>query len=136
MATHQTIERLRQAVDTHDLEALVACFHPDFRNETPAHPRRGFAGTDQVRANWARIFNSIPEITARVERVALDGDVVWTEWEMGGTRVDGVPQLLRGVIIWGMSGDRLIWSRFYLEPVDSGEDGVEGAIGRISEASQ
>lgn len=136
MATNPTIERLRQAVDAHDLEALVACFDPDFRNETPGHPGRGFSGREQVRANWARIFGGIPDITARLERVAIDGDEVWTEWEMGGTRVDGVPQLLRGVIIWGLSGDCLAWSRFYLEPVGTGEDGVEGAIGRIAEANR
>jgi len=67
--------------------------------------------------------------TSRLVTDSTDGDVIWTEWEMGGTRVDGVPQQLRGVIIWGVSGDRLDWSRFYLEPVDAGEDGVEGAIG-------
>lgn len=134
--THQLIERLRQAVDAHDLDALLACFAPDYRNETPAHPGRGFTGPDQVRANWARILGSVPDITARVVRTAVDGDVVWTEWEMGGTRVDGVPQQLRGVIIWGVSGDRLSWSRFYLEPVDAGEDGVEGAIGRIAGANR
>ena len=136
MSPTQIIERLRQAVSTHDLDAVVDCFDPDFRNETPAHPGRGFAGAEQVRANWARIFGGVPDITARVVRTAVDGDVVWTEWEMGGTRVDGVPQQLRGVIIWGVSGDRLAWCRFYLEPVDAGEDGVEGAVGRIAEANR
>lgn len=134
MAANQVIERLREAVDAHNLDALVTCFAADFRNETPAHPGRGFAGQEQVRSNWARIFGGVPDITARVVRTAVDGDVIWTEWELGGTRVDGVPQQLRGVIIWGVSGDRLVWSRFYLEPVDAGEDGVESAIGRIAGA--
>jgi len=136
MATHQLTEGLRQAVNAHDLDAIVACFSSDFRNETPAHPGRGFAGPAQVRVNWARILAGVPDITARVVRTAVDGDVIWTEWEMGGTRVDGVPQQLRGVIIWGVSEERLVWSRFYLEPVDAGEDGVEGAIGRLAEARQ
>lgn len=123
-------------MDAHDLDALVACFAPDFRNETPAHPGRGFSGSEQVRANWGRLFAGVPDITARVVRTAVDDDVVWTEWEMAGTRVDGTPQQLRGVIIWGVSGDRLDWSRFYLEPVDAGEDGVEGAIGHIAGANR
>jgi len=125
------IERLRQAVDDHDLDALAACFASDFRNETPAHPGRGFTGREQVRANWARIFSGVPDITARVVRSAVDGDVVWSEWEMSGTRVDGVGQTLRGVIIFGVDGDQLAWCRFYLEPVDGGEDGVEAAIGTL-----
>jgi ketosteroid isomerase-like protein len=133
MASHGLVERLRQAVDDHDLDALAACFAPDFRNETPAHPSRGFSGRDQVRANWARIFGGIPDITAQVVRTAVDRDVVWTEWEMGGTRVDGVAQTLRGVIVFGVSREHLSWCRFYLEPVDGGEEGVEAAIGHIAE---
>lgn len=127
------IDRLRQAVDDHDLDAIAACFSPDFQNDTPAHPSRGFSGREQVRANWARIFGGVPDIAARVTRSALDGDVVWTEWEMAGTRVDGVPQTLRGVIIFGVTGDLLSWCRFYLEPVDVGEEGVHAAIGRLAE---
>jgi ketosteroid isomerase-like protein len=133
MTTHQLIERLRQAVDDHDLEALGACFAPDFRNETPAHPARSFSGRDQVQANWARIFAGVPDIAAHVVRTAVDDDVVWTEWDMGGVRNDGVAQRLRGVIIFGVSGEHLSSCRFYLEPVDSTDDGVEAAISRIAE---
>jgi ketosteroid isomerase-like protein len=136
MTPHALIERLRTAVDDHDLDALAACFAPDFHNDTPAHPSRGFSGRDQVRANWARIFGGIPDIAARVERTAVDGDVVWTEWEMTGTRIDGVAQTLRGVIIFGVSGELLAWCRFYLEPVDTGDEHVEAAIGRIAEAGR
>jgi hypothetical protein len=45
------VERLRRAVDDHDLDALTACFTNDYRNDTPAHPGRGFIGRDQVRKN-------------------------------------------------------------------------------------
>lgn len=133
MTTHPLIERLRQAVDDHDLAALGACFAADFRNETPAHPDRGFTGQQQVQANWARIFAGVPDIAARVVRTAVDGDVVWSEWDMGGTRADGVAQRLRGVIIFGVSGDHFSGCRFYLEPVDAAADGVEAAIDRLAE---
>jgi hypothetical protein len=136
MATHPLIERLRQAVNDHDLDTLADCFDPEFRNETPAHPGRGFSGREQVRANWARIFGGIPDIAATVLRTAVDGDAVWTEWEMGGTRVDGAAQTLRGVIIFGISGDHLSWCRFYLEPVDPGDEGIEATVGRIAEGGR
>jgi len=42
------VERLRQSVDDHDLDAMVDCFATDYVNETPAHPGRGFTGRDQV----------------------------------------------------------------------------------------
>jgi hypothetical protein len=125
------IERLRQAVDDHDLDHLVACFSGNYRNETPAHPGRSFDGPDQVRANWQRIFGGLPDIRARVLRAVVDGDVVWSEWEMGGTRPDGVAQRLRGVIIFGVAGDEFAWSRFYLEPVDDAEVGAGAAIDEI-----
>ena len=38
------VERLLGAVRHRDLDALTACFAEDYRNETPAHPARSFAG--------------------------------------------------------------------------------------------
>jgi ketosteroid isomerase-like protein len=125
------VDRLSRAVDEHDLDALVECFAPDYRNETPAHPGRGFDGRDQVRANWERIFAGVPDITAEILRRSIEGDVVWSEWEMRGTRRDGQPHLMRGVVIFGVIGDRAGWARFYLEPVDAGDGGVDAAVGRI-----
>jgi ketosteroid isomerase-like protein len=131
LAPEAVIERLRQAVDDHDLDRVVAAFAPDYRNETPAHPGRGFVGRDQVRTNWQRIFSGLPDVAASVLRVTVAGDVAWTEWELRGHRPDGVPEVLRGVIIFGVVGDQLAWGRFYLEPVDAGDGGVDAAVGRI-----
>src|ERR671917_1012629 len=80
------VGRLLAAVNGHDLDTLVACFAEDYLNETPAHPQRGFRGSEQVRRNWSQIFASVPDITAQVTRSSIDGDTTWTEWEMSGTR--------------------------------------------------
>jgi len=133
MAPGDLVERLRRAVDDHDIDAVVGCFANGYRNETPAHPDRGFGGKEQVRTNWTRIFAGLPDVTAAVLRTAVDGEVVWSEWELAGHRPDGVVQVLRGVIIFGVSGDQLAWARFYLEPVDAGAGGVDGAVSRIVE---
>lgn len=129
----ELVARLRQAVDDHDVDAIVDCFTANYRNETPAHPTRGFQGAEQVRTNWERIFAGVRDITAEVLRMAVDGDVVWSEWEMRGTRPDGQPHLMRGVIILGVNDRRAEWARFYLEPVDTGEGGVDAAISAIVE---
>lgn len=126
-----SIERLRQAVNAHDLEAVVGCFTANYRNETPAHPGRGFTGTAQVRTNWSRIFAGLPDIEAELLQTSVAGETIWSEWDMHGTRPDGIPEAMRGVIIFGMDGDRLSSARFYLERVDSGDDGHDGAIGRV-----
>ena len=122
------LNRLAAATSARDLDALVGCFAADYRNETPAHPARGFTGHGQVRRNWEQIFTFVPDITARVLRSACDGEVVWSEWEMTGTRADGTAQQLAGVIIFGVRDGLFSWSRFYLEPVQAGGQDVNQAL--------
>lgn len=119
------VGRLCGALNAHDLDGLVACFAADYRNETPAHPERGFTGRDQVRTNWRDIFAAIPDVHAEVLRVAVDGDTVWSEWEHRGTRPDGSPHVMRGVVIFGVADGVATWARFYLEPVQEGGDDVD-----------
>jgi ketosteroid isomerase-like protein len=122
------VGRLERATNEHDLETLVACFASDYRNETPAHPERGFTGRDQVRANWSQIFAAIPDLTCQVVGCAVDGDTVWSEWEHRGTRPDGTPHLMRGVIIFGVADGVAAWARFYLEPVQAAAGTVDQAV--------
>ena len=91
------VERLLQAINAQDLEAMVACFAADFANEWPAYPQRGFQGHQQIRRNWAQIFAGVQDLRARVPRMVVDGDTVWTEWDISGTRRDGATLLMRGV---------------------------------------
>jgi ketosteroid isomerase-like protein len=134
-ATARMVERLRDATNAHDLDALVNCFAEDYRNDTPAHPQRSFNGRAQVRSNWEQIFAAVPDIRASVLATAVDGDVIWSEWEMRGTRRDGAAHLMRGVIVFGVRGDRAAWARFYLEPVDPSVDDASAAVRQIIGAS-
>ena len=124
------VERLLRATNDHDLEAVVACFTPDYGNETPAHPERGFTGREQVRKNWTQIFAAIPDLTTEVVRCAVDGDTVWTEWEHRGSRSNGTPHVMRGVVIFGVAGGLAAWARFYLEPVQEAAGSVDEAVRR------
>ena len=122
------LDRLAAAASRHDLDALVGCFAPDYRNETPAHPAQGFTGRDQVRRTWEQIFAFIPDITARVLRSCRDANVVWSEWDMTGTRRDGAAAHMAGVIVFGMRDGLFSWARFYLEPVQAGGAGANQAV--------
>lgn len=124
------VERLVAATNAHDLEALVECFADDYVNETPAHPERGFRGRAQVRRNWEQIFAAVPDVAATVTGQAVEGDTVWSEWEVAGTRLDGSRHLMRGVIIFGVRRAEAVWARFYLEPVAAGGGGVDEAVRR------
>jgi ketosteroid isomerase-like protein len=120
--------RLRDATNLHDLEALVGCFALNFVNETPVHPARSFRGRDQVRKNWAQIFAAVPNLETEIIDSASSGDTVWTEWEMRGTRRDGAPHLMRGVSIFKVDDGVFTSVRFYLEPVEQGGVGIDGAV--------
>ena len=111
------LNRLTAATNAHDLDALVDCFAADYINETPVHPERGFSGAEQVRRNWTQIFAAVPDVHAEVIRSVVDGDTVWAEMEHRGTKPDGSPHLMRGVVVLGVADPRATWARFYLEPV-------------------
>jgi hypothetical protein len=125
------VDRLVAATNDHDVEGLVDCFSSGYVNETPAHPMRGFHGPDQVRRNWGSIFAAVPDITARVVARAVEGSRVWTEWEMTGTRRDGAPHAMAGVIIFTVDEDRISSARFYLEPVETPSGNVDAAVDRV-----
>ena len=122
------VERLVSATNAHDLDRLVSCFASDYRNETPVHPGRGFVGRERVRKNWEQIFASVPDVTTEVMRTAVEGDTVWTEWEHRGTLPDGSAHVMRGVILFGLADGVAQWARFYLEPVQNDNQGVEEFI--------
>jgi ketosteroid isomerase-like protein len=111
-------ERLRQAMNAHDLEAHVACFREDYRSEQPAHPARTFTGREQVRENWSKLYESIPDFRAELLRFAVVGDTEWGEWIWRGTKEDGTPLEERGVTIMGIRGGQIAWGRLYLEETE------------------
>jgi ketosteroid isomerase-like protein len=119
---------LQDATNAHDIEAICACFAPDYRNETPVHPARGFTGSEQVRRNWTQILTSIPDLAAEVVGSAVSGETVWSEWEHCGTRPDGTPHLMRGVIVFTVKDGLIASARFYLEPVDESDMDVDAAV--------
>jgi len=125
------VARLLAAINAHDLEAMVACFADNYLNEWPAHPQRGFRGNQQVRTNWSQIFAGVPDLRARLPRTVVDGDTVWAEWDLSGTRGDGAAFLMRGVSIFGVAEDRLAWVRFYLEPVEEDSGDVDANTRRV-----
>lgn len=122
------LRNLERATNEHDLDRLVDCFADDYRNETPAHPARSFRGREQVRSNWRQIFAAVPDLHAQVLGSTVDGSAVWSEWEMSGTRPDGVAHLMRGVVIFEVDDQRATSARFYLEPVDRSDTDVNAAV--------
>jgi limonene-1,2-epoxide hydrolase len=125
------LRRLHEAMNRHDLEAFLSCFHPQYRSEQPAHPDRAFGGVEQVRKNWSALFAGIRDFQANLVRWSSDGAAFWAEWEWRGTNGDGSPVLLRGVTIFGVEEDRIRWGRLYMEPVEDAGDSIDAAVQRM-----
>ena len=130
-AGYEVVARLRDAMNEHDLEALVDVFDPDVVSETPAHPQRTFRGSDQVRRNWEQIFAGVPDLHAELLAAVVHGDTVWSEWDWQGTRRDGSAHRMRGVTIQRFQGRRAVAVRFYMEPVEEAGPGAGEAVRRI-----
>ena len=123
-----TVNRLLEATNRHDLDALVGCFADDYVLEMPAHPARGFRGADQVRRNWQQILAAVPDIKVTLLGWAVDGETVWTEQEMRGTRRDGSAHLMRGPLLFGVRAGRIRWGRFYIEPVEESGPAIDESV--------
>ena len=110
-------ERMIQAANRHDLDAMVECFAPDFRSEQPFHPERNFVGQAGVRNNWSFFFTTIPDIQVEILNEVEEGDTVWAELHYHGTQTDGKQFTVKGVTLLGIQADQIIWGRLYIEPV-------------------
>lgn len=116
------LRRMEKAMNAHDLEALTDCFAEDFRSVLPIRPRRSFTGREHMRSNWAGLFAHVPDLMATVLQSVVDGDQVWSEWEISGTTVGGEEYLSRGVVILRLRGEQVASVRFYLDDVDLDTD--------------
>ena len=116
-------ERMAEALNAHDLEAFVACFHDDYDSAQPAHPDRAFRGSEQVRENWSAVFAGVKDFRAELVRAYAAGDVEWSEWRWSGTDLD-----MAGVTVFGVRDGRVAWARLYMEPIEQAGAGIEAAV--------
>jgi hypothetical protein len=134
---HPAIARLADVMNRHDAAEMATLFAPDYRSAQPAHPNRGFGGSAQVRANWTEMFAGVPDMRLECLRDTDDGDTTWTEWRWTGTRINGSPFGMNGVIIFGLGQDDLIaWAHLYMELVEEHGEGIEAAVRRFAEGSR
>lgn len=113
----EVLDKLRDAINSHDPARVASCFTDDFRSELPHHPERSFTGNQRVVANWTAIFATAPNLTAGVLRSAVNDTEVWSEWEMVGTSSDGAPVVFAGPAIMTTRDGRIATVRFYLDLV-------------------
>lgn len=100
------------------------------------HPDRVFTGSEQVRRNWAAVFDGVPDFHAELVRSAQGEDGTWLEWYWHGTRVDGTRLEVRGVTIFGVQDDRILWGRLFMDEVDRSGEGIDQAVREITTSAE
>jgi ketosteroid isomerase-like protein len=87
------VERFNAAVDSRDVDAIMAAMAPDcvFEDTSPPDGER-HVGSAAVRAAWERFFASSPDAAFTQEEVVEAGDHVVVRWryDYAGGHVRGV----------------------------------------------
>jgi hypothetical protein len=136
IAAQTCLDHLCQAMNRHDMEAFLRCFHETYTSDQPAHPNRRFSGHAQVQKNWQALFTGVPDFQAELLRSIATDDMLWTEWRWYGTRTDGSAFEMRGVALWGVEAGRIAWGRLYMEPVERSGAGIDDMIRMWTDGQQ
>jgi ketosteroid isomerase-like protein len=126
-----TVKRWIQAINEHDIEGIVTCFAEDYEDEAPARPGEVVRGRDQVRANFERLMAAMPDIRAELRGSVAQGDTVWMEWAMRGSRADGTRMEFVGVNVFEVRDGRLQRGRIYTELVREA-GGLQAQVERMT----
>jgi ketosteroid isomerase-like protein len=111
------LQRMSDAINAHDIDALMSCFTNDYRGEQPLHPEIALIGLVQVRENWTGLFDQVPDLRATLVASTIHGDLAWAEWHWQGTRTSGSALNMLGVSVTGLCNGIISWARIYMEPI-------------------
>jgi ketosteroid isomerase-like protein len=128
------VERWIASINNHDLDAIVACFDPRYEDEAPTRPGEHVRGDAEVRLNHLRLHRDLSDLRAELLDHAIQGDRVWMEWRMSGTREDGTHMEFAGVNIFQVRGGRFVRGRIYTELVREA-GGIQGQIERMTKGA-
>lgn len=107
-ARKTTLDRLFEAFNRHDADAVMACFASDavfFAAAGPEAVGRRIEGRDAIRAAFVAVWTAMPDVrwTVRASRVHEGGGL--TEWLFTGTTADGRRTEVEGVDLFTFDGD-------------------------------
>jgi len=107
----QLLERMLDAFNRHDLEAIMSMFSEDCVFESPRGPEpwgRRFVGKAEVGDGLGARFRGIPDVSYEDGGHFVAGDRGASEWTLTGTTVDGESLRVRGCDLWTFDGDQVV----------------------------
>jgi hypothetical protein len=106
-AMQRTLERLFEAFNRHDAEAVTACMTAGVVFDAAAGPEafgRRFVGKHDVAAAFGQVWKDFPDVTWICTRHTAMGDVGLSEWIFRATRPDGGRVDVEGCDIFEFEG--------------------------------
>ncbi len=95
----ETLKRLLDAFNRHDLDAIMELFAEDATLDMPRGPHpwgQRFVGKTQVRDGLASRFKGLPDVHYGDDRHFVSGNMAFSEWTLTGTTPAGVRIEVRG----------------------------------------
>ena len=120
--TIETLERLLDAFNAHDLDAVMAFFVDDCVLEMPRGPDpwgRRLEGHDRVREGLADRFAGIPDVHYGEHRHWLSGSRGCSEWLLTGTTTEGESIEVRGCDLFEFRDDKIARKDSYWKMVEA-----------------
>jgi ketosteroid isomerase-like protein len=118
----ETLERVLEAFNAHDLDAIMAFFADDCVLEMPRGPEawgRRLEGRERVREGLAGRFAGIPDVHYGDDRHWVAGDRGCSEWLLTGTSVQGERIEVRGCDLFEFRDGKIVRKDSYWKIVEA-----------------
>jgi ketosteroid isomerase-like protein len=119
--TDQTLKRILEAFNQHDLDTIMDFFAEDCILEMPRGPHpwgNRYVGIEEVRAGLASRFAGIPNVHYGDDTHWVCGDRGVSEWLLTGTTVSGVELNVRGCDHWQFRDSKVVRKDSYWKIVE------------------
>ena len=106
--TTETLQRLLEAFNAHDLDAVMGFFADDCVLEMPRGPNpwgTRFEGPEAVREGLAQRFAGLPDVTYTDDEHWVFEDHAVSRWLLTGTTPDGELVRVRGCDLYDLTDD-------------------------------
>jgi len=119
--TVDTLKKIADAFNRHDLDAIMEFFSDDCSFDFPRGPDpwgQRFIGKAQVREALAGRFRGIPDVHYGDEVHWVAGDKGVSEWTLTGTNTSGVRLEVRGCDLWAFKDGKITRKDSYWKIVE------------------
>lgn len=115
------IDRLVDAYNAHDTDALVALYDPDVTYWSALGGTK--KGIEEVRAQIDELHATLPDEQMEARTVITDGEVIVVEFESTGTSPAGKPYAIEFTEVFELRDGKIGSIKVYLDPLE-----VEAAL--------